>query len=62
MWLMMQEESYHAIADVDECSLYSPCVNADCINNAGSFVCMTCHYGFNKSLSDLTGPCCKFKC
>lgn len=47
--------------DVDECTLSTPCVNGDCINNFGSYTC-TCVLGYGGQRCEIPEPCQTLPC
>lgn len=49
---------HDVLLDIDECELYEPCVNADCINLNGSYTCDLCYHGFNRTDSQAFQAAC----
>ena len=54
---------WYVYTDIDECLIGSNvCSNADCVNQAGSFICMCMNGYFHVNVSDLQSACSKLFC
>ena len=59
MLIILISRTFNLIADIDECEISSPCVNADCINEDGNYSCGLCYHGFRRrTMLNSQQPCC----